>query len=82
MAERALEMLCLPEEQGGALLLDVGCGTGLSGEGLEEWGHRWVGVDISRDMLAVAQRREVEGDLIHQVPRAEEGRGGVRVPSC
>ncbi|KAL1529794.1 hypothetical protein AB1Y20_000727 [Prymnesium parvum] len=65
MAERALEMLCLPEDES-ALLLDVGCGTGLSGEALEEYGHTWVGVDISRDMLGVAQRREVEGDLVHQ----------------
>lgn len=65
MAERALEMLCLPEDES-CLLLDVGCGTGLSGEELEEYGHQWVGVDISRDMLSVAQRRDVEGDLVHQ----------------
>ena len=64
MAERALEMLCLPEDEE-CLLLDVGCGTGLSGEVLEEAGHQWVGCDISRDMLNVAQSREVEGDLCH-----------------
>ncbi len=65
MSERALEMLCLPEGVP-CMLLDVGCGTGLSGETLEEAGHRWVGVDISADMLRVAQRREVEGDLVHR----------------
>ena len=65
MAERALEMLCLPEGVP-SLLLDVGCGTGLSGEVLEEEGHSWVGVDISRDMLGVAQAREVEGELVHE----------------
>ena len=65
MAERALEMLCLSDSES-SVLLDVGCGTGLSGEALEEYGHTWVGVDISRDMLSVAQRREVEGDLVHQ----------------
>ena len=65
MAERAVEMLCLPEDRS-CMILDVGCGTGLSGETLEEDGHQWVGIDISRDMLSVAQEREVEGDLVHQ----------------
>lgn len=65
MAERALELLCLPEGEP-CLLLDVGCGTGLSGEILEEAGHTWVGVDISDDMLRIAQKREVEGELVHR----------------
>ena len=65
MAERAIEMLCLPEDLP-CMVLDIGCGTGLSGEVLDEGGHTWVGMDISRDMLNVAQEREVEGDLVHQ----------------
>lgn len=64
MAERAVEMLCLPEDGSPCIVLDIGCGTGLSGETLEELGHSWVGVDISRDMLRVAKFREVEGDLL------------------
>ena len=70
MSERALEMLDLPDGVP-SLLLDVGCGTGLSGEVLEEAGHHWVGVDISRDMLQAASEREVDGDLLHD----DMGRG-------
>ncbi len=70
MAERALEMLDLPEGAP-SLVLDVGCGTGLSGEVLADAGHAWVGVDISRDMLGAALEREVDGDLLHD----DMGRG-------
>ncbi|XP_060687762.1 probable 18S rRNA (guanine-N(7))-methyltransferase [Hemiscyllium ocellatum] len=63
MSERAVELLHLPEDQP-CFLLDVGCGSGLSGDYLSEEGHHWVGVDISPAMLDVALEREVEGDLI------------------
>ncbi|XP_076837430.1 18S rRNA (guanine-N(7))-methyltransferase [Brachyhypopomus gauderio] len=63
MSERAVELLNLPEDQP-CYLLDVGCGSGLSGDHLSEEGHYWVGVDISRSMLNVALDREVEGDLM------------------
>lgn len=63
MCERAIELLTLPDESP-AYLLDIGCGSGLSGSVLEEAGHFWVGLDISSSMLDVAQEREVEGDLI------------------
>lgn len=61
--ERALELLALPDDQP-ALLLDLGCGSGLSGETITEHGHVWIGMDISSAMLDVALEREVEGDLI------------------
>jgi len=66
MSERAVELLCLPsaEEGGPKMLLDIGCGSGLSGTVLEEQGHYWVGLDISKSMLDVAKDREVEGDVI------------------
>ncbi|KAJ3294235.1 Williams Beuren syndrome chromosome region 22 protein [Rhizoclosmatium sp. JEL0117] len=64
MTQRALELMCLPDEP--QLLLDIGCGSGLSGECLDEAGHHWVGLDISPSMLAVANDREVEGDLFLQ----------------
>lgn len=63
MCERALELLLLPEDKP-ALLLDIGCGSGLSGSVLEDEGHTWVGIDISPAMLGVAQEREIDGDLI------------------
>lgn len=71
MSERAVELLNLPDEP--CYLLDVGCGSGLSGDYLSEEGHYWVGVDISTAMLGVALDREVEGDLVlgdmgHGVP--------------
>ncbi|KAI8832204.1 S-adenosyl-L-methionine-dependent methyltransferase [Chytridium lagenaria] len=56
--------LNLPDET--CFVLDIGCGSGLSGECLEENGHIWVGVDISSHMLDAALEREVEGDLILQ----------------
>ncbi|OWF56623.1 probable 18S rRNA (guanine-N(7))-methyltransferase isoform X1 [Mizuhopecten yessoensis] len=63
LSERALELLRLPEDQP-CFILDVGCGSGLSGETLTEQGHFWVGVDISSHMLDVAVERETEGDLV------------------
>ena len=57
-------------ERGGRLELTVlslssgfnyvaGCGSGLSGEAIEEAGHQWIGFDISKAMLDVAVEREV-----------------------
>jgi 18S rRNA (guanine1575-N7)-methyltransferase len=54
MTERALELLAIPEDKSG-LILDIGCGTGISGEVLEENGHMWIGVDISSAMLCKIQ---------------------------
>lgn len=61
MTQRAVELLNLPERT--CYLLDIGCGSGLSGEELSEDGHVWVGMDISQSMLNIAHEREVEGDL-------------------
>lgn len=66
MTHRALELLDL---QSPSFILDVGCGSGLSGEILSDvppqqgGPHTWVGMDISPSMLDVALQREVEGDL-------------------
>nr|UTI93960.1 18S rRNA (guanine-N(7))-methyltransferase [Pteroceltis tatarinowii] len=64
LTERAIELLALPNDGVPRLLLDIGCGSGLSGETLSENGHEWIGLDISQSMLNVALEREVEGDLL------------------
>lgn len=64
MTERALELLDL---DGSSFILDVGCGSGLSGDILSESepAHAWVGIDISSSMLAVAKMtRDVDGDML------------------
>jgi 18S rRNA (guanine1575-N7)-methyltransferase len=58
ITERAIELLRLPPlSEKPSFVLDVGCGSGLSGKVLEEHGHVWVGCDVSRDMLNVANER-------------------------
>lgn len=67
MTLRALELLHLTSP---SLILDIGCGSGLSGEILTEVSpedggpHAWVGMDISASMLDIALQRDVEGDLM------------------
>ena len=39
------------------MLLDIGSGSGLSGEIILDQGHMFIGVDISRAMLNVAKER-------------------------
>eukprot|EP00127_Corallochytrium_limacisporum_P003206 Clim_evm55s147 gene=Clim_evmTU55s147 len=62
MAQRAVELLAVPECES-AFILDVGCGSGLSGEVLSEAGFEWVGMDISESMIQIGAQREVGGDL-------------------
>lgn len=67
MTHRALELLHLSTP---SFILDVGCGSGLSGEILSSADanqggpHVWVGMDISASMLDIALQRDVEGDLL------------------
>eukprot|EP00630_Chrysocystis_fragilis_P011442 CAMPEP_0197409866 /NCGR_PEP_ID=MMETSP1165-20131217/30472_1 /TAXON_ID=284809 /ORGANISM="Chrysocystis fragilis, Strain CCMP3189" /LENGTH=65 /DNA_ID=CAMNT_0042936355 /DNA_START=10 /DNA_END=204 /DNA_ORIENTATION=- len=56
IAERCVELLNIaPGEK--RLILDIGCGSGLSGAALEAAGHEWIGCDVSRDMLRIASER-------------------------
>ncbi|KAI9705782.1 MAG: hypothetical protein M1820_005030 [Bogoriella megaspora] len=66
MTHRALSLLALPSP---SLILDIGCGSGLSGSILstlptsQGGPHTWIGIDISSSMLSVALERDVDGDL-------------------
>lgn len=78
LAERALELLCLKRDDGPKVILDIGCGSGLSGKVLEEAGHIWVGTDISASMLGVAGEGGTEGDLLlHDMGQGLPFRHGV-----
>ena len=46
---------CVSPQGRPSLLLDLGCGSGMSGRTLTETGHCWVGCDISSHMLSLAQ---------------------------
>ena len=67
MTKRALELLSLPSP---SFILDIGCGSGLSGEILSSvppsdgGPHIWVGMDIAASMLDIALQRDVDGDLL------------------
>ncbi|KAL7267317.1 18S rRNA (guanine1575-N7)-methyltransferase [Rhizina undulata] len=61
MTTRALSLLSLPHP---SLILDIGCGSGLSGEIITAHNHTWIGLDISPAMLAVALDRDTPGDLL------------------
>ncbi|KAH7103898.1 williams-Beuren syndrome critical region protein 22 [Auriculariales sp. MPI-PUGE-AT-0066] len=77
MTTRALELLNLGPDAPPSMLLDIGCGSGLSGELLDEAGHIWVGMDIAPSMLEIALEREVEGDLfLHDIGQGFPFRAG------
>jgi predicted TPR repeat methyltransferase len=50
--------------QGDIDILDLGCGTGLCGPLLKPLARRMVGVDLSPNMLAAAQKRELYDELV------------------
>ncbi|CAX63979.1 S-adenosylmethionine-dependent methyltransferase, putative [Plasmodium reichenowi] len=64
MTERAMELLLLPDSP--CLLLDIGCGSGISGMTLNELDHFWIGIDISIHMLHVGLQNEAHlgGDML------------------
>lgn len=59
LASRCLELLCVSPRH--KLLLDLGCGSGLSAIAIEAAGHTWIGVDVAREMLLLAAADERSG---------------------
>lgn len=53
ITNRAIELLEIEKEH--PLVLDLGCGSGHSGQAVRERGYEWVGVDISPSMLSIAR---------------------------
>jgi len=47
----------------GLEILDIGCGTGLSGVGLKERAACLVGIDLSPEMIEVARERDIYDQL-------------------
>lgn len=63
---------------GGRRVLDLGCGTGLSGLALTRFARRMTGLDLSPRMLEVARGRGIyhrleEADLLAWLPRQRPG---------
>ena len=76
LTARALELLNLPQDGKRRLLLDLGCGSGLSGDAITDSGNEWVGMDISAAMLGVAVERGVTGLRGDDDDGDDDDRGG------
>ncbi|MCR5273156.1 MAG: class I SAM-dependent methyltransferase [Lachnospiraceae bacterium] len=66
------------------LVLELGCGTGKMTRLLSEAGYDMIGVDISEEMLAIAQEQNTDGKILYlnQDMREFELYGTVRAVVC
>ena len=73
MATRALELLSFPENDPvPRLILDLGCGSGISSQVISEAGHNWIGMDISEAMVLVAKEDIDSKDSMDEDVEEEE----------
>jgi predicted TPR repeat methyltransferase len=56
---------CLPKDHRFSRVVDLGCGTGLSGQAFHDMAHHLIGIDISAKMLQMARDKDIYHDLIH-----------------
>ena len=65
-AERCARGLASADPAPSSPILDLGCGTGLSGEALQRAGFQEIdGYDFSEGMLALARKKECYRTLVH-----------------
>jgi len=61
MAFRAIDLLEIDHNiKKNPLILDIGCGSGLTGSALAQRGCQWIGMDISLSMLNIADQRKLK----------------------
>ena len=73
LTERAMELIDV-DSGNSQLILDVGCGTSISGQVFSENGHFFVGVDIAPEML-LRSLQIIPGSTGNQFLRADVGAG-------
>ena len=61
-ADTAMSKLPPPAESG--IVVDLGCGSGVTAEILDKAGYSVVGVDASPDMISIARQRVPTGDFV------------------
>ncbi|MBY0377445.1 MAG: tetratricopeptide repeat protein, partial [Gammaproteobacteria bacterium] len=58
-----------------ATVVDIGCGTGLCGEGLKDFARHLIGIDLSPAMLSIARDKKIYQELIEgDIPEVLETR--------
>ena len=56
-ADAIIERCMLMTTDPGDLVLDPTCGSGVTADVAEEWGRRWITIDVSRVAIAVARQQ-------------------------
>ena len=56
-ADAIIERCILMTTEPGDLVLDPTCGSGVTADVAEEWGRRWITIDVSRVAIAVARQQ-------------------------
>ena len=62
-ATKIIERCLLMTTDPGDLVLDPTCGSGTTAYVAEEWGRRWITIDVSRVALAIARQRLLTAKL-------------------